>query len=277
MKSRLLIWCLVFCSIPALILSQSNFSSNAYIQFLQQNENLTYSGLQSSFPTPQYFKGFEKNPSPYTYTYFDTIADKYALTEQEKELLEQNRFVVTERLSFDCFGSAFHDIYAKDLPVFITTDAILHALHMSYDQILKDVEITILKPNLIHFLTSLETAFPQLTNKYDNQDTMLVFLKDVDLYITMAKSLLEGQKAHPQLTSQGVIDAMWDGIQSEDLTLLPLFSKRNRRLDFSQFTVRGHYNNDTLRDYFKAMMWLGRMDFYLTPPPENPYEAPWNG
>lgn len=275
MKSLVFKTCIILNLLTIQIWSQSQFSSDNYIQHIQQNQNLTFDGLQSNFPTDQYFKGFEQNPSPYAYTYYDTIAKEYALTEQEKQLLELNRFVVTERLSFDCFGAAFHDVYAKDLPVFITTDAVLHALHASYDRILKDLEISILKPNLTAFLNSLSTAFPQLIQKYAQLDTMQVFLEDVDLYVTMARSLVDGQQLPPQLIAGTKVDAMWEGIQSNTLTMLPLFSNRSRRLDFSQFTVRGHYNNDALRDYFKAMMWLGRMDFFLTPPPENPWEAPW--
>jgi hypothetical protein len=33
--------------------------------------------------------------------------------------------------------------------------------------------------------------------------------------------------------------------------------------DFSQFTPRGHYTEPPLSDYFRAMMWLGRVDFRL--------------
>jgi hypothetical protein len=64
---------------------------------------------------------------------------------------------------------------------------------------------------------------------------------------------------------------------------MPLFSDRTRNLDFSQFTVRGHYTFEqwdptsgsmkaVLASYFKSMMWLGRIDFLLTPPPD---ELPW--
>jgi hypothetical protein len=38
----------------------------------------------------------------------------------------------------------------------------------------------------------------------------------------------------------------------------------SRDEDFSQFTPRGHYtDSDELKTYFKAMMWLGRIDFRL--------------
>ena len=256
--------------------AQSNFSSDAYYQYLLENKNLSFEELQSKFSAENtYYKGFDKETQLDGFSYLDSIQIKYGLTDQETELLKLNRFVVTERLDFDCFGKAFHDIYIKDLPVFISTDAILHALHASYDQILVDLEIAILEPNLADFLDNLYAVYPQLISKYADYDTLQNALKDVGLYVTIAKSLLIGEKQQPQLTSQQQIDEMWSAIQNEQLSSLPLFSERQRKLDFSQFTVRGHYNNDNLRDYFKAMMWLGRMDFLLTSPPENPWEQPW--
>ena len=270
----LILSCFLFSQTGA----QSQFSVDAYALYLQENENLTFEGLQSKFlPLNTYYKGFNAGTDLKEYAYFDSIMKSYGLTDHEKELLELNRFVVTERLNFDCFGTAFHDIYVKDLPVFISTDAILHALHASYDQILVDLEISLLKPNLVVFLDDLYEAFPLLMVKYADMDSSLqVSLQDVDLYITIAKSLLTGSILSPQLTAQENIDAMWEAIQKETLSSMPLFSRRLRALDFSQFTVRAHYNNEELKDYFKAMMWLGRMDLLLTPPPLNPWEEPWS-
>ena len=39
-------------------------------------------------------------------------------------------------------------------------------------------------------------------------------------------------------------------------------------LILSQLTVRGHYDTPALAPYFRAMMWLGRTDFFLTKPPD---------
>lgn len=276
MQVQLFCFLLILSFFSSTLYSQSNFSVDAYQQYLQSNQNLTYQEVQDQFKSANtYYKGLEHGTDLFEYLYYDSVIIKYHLTNQEMDLLKQNQFVVSERLNFNCFGHAFHDIYIKDLPVFITTDAILHALHASYDQILIDIELSILKSNLATLLNELYHSYPQLVNKYGKDQALLEALKDVDLYITMAKSLLDGIKGSPQYTGQEQIDEMWDAIQQEQLVSKPLFSERPRKLDFSQFTVRGHYNNEYLRDYFKAMMWLGRMDFMLTPPPENPWEEPW--
>jgi len=259
------------------IFAQGNFTLEEYDQFLQQNQNLTTEDILLNYPAQNpYYKSLDKYTSIDDFFYLDSILMKYQLTDQEIELLKNNHFVVTERLSFDCFGRAFHDIYSKDLPVMITTDAILHALHASYDQILIDVEIAILKPNLEEVLDGLYAFYPLLLNKYKSNTNLKAALEDVDLYVTIALSLLQNSKLSPQFTSQEKIDEVWEAIQNEQYIDMPLFSERDRHLDFSQFTVRGHYDNDSLREYFKTMMWLGRIDFFLTPPPENPWEEPWS-
>ena len=256
--------------------AQSNFSAEDYARFLEENKNLTYRDLQSRFqPSFVYYKGFKNTEPPESYQYLDSIIHRFSLTDQERELLRQNHFVISERLRFHSFGDAFHQIYLADLPVFISSDAILHALHRSYDKILMDVEISILKPNLKQFLDGLYDNFLLLKTKYENEKELQTALKDVDLYLTMALSLLDNSKGEAQYCEQEKVDQLWDDVQAQQFVERPLFSERPRKLDFSQFTVRGHYTDEELCDYFKAMMWLGRIDFMLTSPPDNPWEQPW--
>ena len=56
-------------------------------------------------------------------------------------------------------------------------------------------------------------------------------------------------------------------IAAESPSDVALFSSTMRTYDFSQFTVRGHYEGDPLLEkYFQAFMWLGRTEFMLTKP-----------
>jgi hypothetical protein len=271
--------------LPFIIYGQSPFSAAEYADFLKANENLSSQELLSRHAPQQcYYKGSATPTVLDDVAYYDSVRLKYQLTDQEAELLKTNHFVVTERLKFNCFGHAFHDIYVKDLPVFLTTDAVLHALHISYDRLLMDMEIEILEPNLIKLLDQLYSGVPALANKYASAPQVKTALEDVDLYVTIANSLIKDKLSSAQLIDQTEAEDMWQAIQSEKLVSMPLFSDRLRKLDFSQFTVRGHYTYEywgpdgkrTLGNYFKAMMWLGRMEFMLTPPPENPWEEPWS-
>ena len=270
--------------LPFWVLAQSNFSVEAYRQFLTDNQNLSADALLTRYAPPHpYYTETAADTVLDGFAYMDTVRLLYGLTDDEVDLLQKHHFMVTERLSFYSFGEAFHNVYAKDLPVFITTDAILQALHASYDKILMGMEIYDLKPKLGELLDALYDAFPQLLSTYQNNPAMHPALADVDLYITIARSLLAEALSQPRFVDADVLNTMWSAIQEEAYAEMPLFSERNRRLDFSQFTVRGHYTHrywdgektTTLGSYFKTMMWLGRMDFLLTPPPENPWEPPW--
>ena len=66
--------------------------------------------------------------------YLDSMEIKLGLTDYEKSLLQGNGFLVSERLSKESIGMQLLDIWQKDLPIFISTDAILHTFHFAYDR-----------------------------------------------------------------------------------------------------------------------------------------------
>jgi len=266
------------------IFAQSQFDPQAYYRFLEQNRNLTTHEFLSMYAPPNsYYTGTAVEADLDQYAYMDEIRTNYQLTDDELDMLKKHQFVVTERLGWGYMGRVLFDIYERDLPVFITTDAILQALHASYAEILMDLEIEQLQPKLIELLNRLYSTFPQILNTYGNSTVLYSPLEDVDLYITIAKSLLMEERIDPHLVDTDVVDQVWKAIKSEQYVKIPLFSERGRHLDFSQFHPRGHYTKEyydgegwkTLEAYFRTMMWLGRIDFLMTPPPYNPWEPAW--
>ncbi len=264
----ILIGLIILSSLPECINAQStSFDLNAYKQFLSDHQNLTTQQLFELHPAGT-FRG--KIPSTASgILYLDSIYQKYNLTNQEKSLLNDHGFVVTERLSHNSFGEAFIDIWHKDLPVFVSTDAILHALHMSYDRILMDVERSVLILRLDSLLGLLHSQMPVLTANYASHPEMTTMLRDVDIYISIPRILLGSISDPFYAENRGTIDELLNLIQSEKPADYPLFAKTKRTIDFSQFKVRGHYTNELfpiLAKYFKAMMWFGRTEFYLIEP-----------
>ena len=273
-----------FALLPMLLLAQNNITIQQYYQFLQSHQNVTTDDILAQFaPETPYFSGVQPDVSLKQTAFLDSVREKFNLTPDEWTHLKNFHFMVTERLSYSTFGAAFHDVYRKDLPVFITTDAILHPLHKSYDVILRQIEYGMLRLRLEKVVNQLYSAFPQLADRYKTETKLDTALQDVDLYVTLAKSLLDSAEAAPHLVSQTEVDRVWKAVQAKQMTDIPLFSNKLRHIDFSQFTVRGHYAGSfwyrgkpvNLRNYFRAMMWLGRMDFFLTPPPKNPWESDW--
>jgi len=265
--------------------AQQNFSQDAYMQFLDQHRDYTASQLLSDHPPRSDYYSSRLYPADLSaMPWFDSINSRFQFTGDEKELLRQNFFMVTERLESYDWASAFIGIYSNDLPLFLSTDFVLSTLHNSYDAILQTLEWQFLELNLKELLHAMYEGFPTLVNTYSDDERFQNILKDVDLYISVALSLAEGIDYAPQYDIPEKFNEVMAAIEAEQMTAMTLFTEtRTRKLDFSQFTPRGHYNKEiytrdgviTLENYFRAMMWLGRIDFLLTAPPENPWELNW--
>jgi hypothetical protein len=96
---------------------------------------------------------------------------------------------------------------------------------------------------------------------------MTQMLKDVDVYLTVPRKLL-GETVAPYFSeNDSTVSELMNYIAREQLVDYPLFQSTDKTIDFSQFTVRGHYTySPELGKYFKAMIWLGRTELYLLSP-----------
>jgi len=243
------------------------FNIDEYFNFLDNNKNIDYKGIDALYPIGLYQKtACIKTNKP---AYFDSICNVYHLTDFEKQLLENHSFMVSERLKFDDFTTAYASIFKNDLPVFISTDAILHAVHRSYDKILMDVETSYIIPELTTLLTGLRDKLPAKMNAYGGDEILRQSVIDADLYFAIALRLLSGDGSVQPLFQEnsGDFSNLLNYIGLENYISYPLFSEEYKDLDFSQFKVRGHYTeSEELSRYFRSMMWLGRTEFYLIPP-----------
>ena len=79
--------------------------------------------------------------------YYPLVHDALYLDHAEGVALRQNGFVVSDRLAFRDLATAYAYIYWKDLPVLITTDSLLHALHKTQDELVQRLEVVALAPS----------------------------------------------------------------------------------------------------------------------------------
>ena len=252
--------------------AQTTFDVEAYKTFLQNSQNITSVELRALHNAGVFASKIPQSNFP---AYFDSINHYYSLTPYETTLLNNNGFVVSSRLSKPTFIGAFTDIFNHDLPVYVSSDAILHAIHMSYDAILMDVERQCLIPWLDTLLMQMHAQVPVLASRYASNNAMSTSLKDLDVYLTVPRKLLGKtiNPVYPENTS--TITALLQDIQALAPEDVQLFSTSSRSYDFSQFTVRGHYTTDqTLSRYFQAMMWLGRTEIYLIAPKQDALPVP---
>ncbi len=257
---------LVAASLVATSRAQPAFDLDAYRAFLDAHASLGADDLRRLHDAGPFARAVASPARSALYR--DSLLHHYALTDYEQQLLDLHGFMVTERLQPNSFGDGFTDIYRRDLPVFVSTDAVLHALHMSYDLILKRTEQEILIPRLASLLEGLRGVLPMLAERYDAIPPAATALRDVDVYLTLAATLLHEDAVAPVFaTNQATIDALLALIEAEQPAPYSLFGETCRYIDFSQFTPRGHYTDEPeLTRYFRAMIWLGRTELYLIGP-----------
>src|SRR5690606_39025128 len=81
-------------------------------------------------------------------------------------------------------------IYLEDLPLFISADSILYALHTSYAAMLKSFEEYLLLPALTDMLARMRAALSA-------SDLTGSVRHDLDVYLSVADGLLAGAQQAP--------------------------------------------------------------------------------
>jgi hypothetical protein len=191
----------------------------------------------------------------------------FRLNPEELALFKRNGFVVSERLGGANFGELFYRIYSRDLPIFISSDALLHAWHRSYDAMLQETEESYLMTSLADILSAMAEGVPE-SRRLCGQGPLADCLADADYFLAVAQSLLTGQPVKSALGQDERVDKTLQACAALRLESFTLFG-RERQMDFSQFKPRGHYeSSERLQKYFRAMMWCGRIDLRVAGTPE---------
>jgi hypothetical protein len=214
-------------------------------------------------------------PAVATYTFSSDFSDvagfsrfSSAFSEADRSLLKQNHFV-SKPSQFKQIYSVYNNAKENGVSQFVTTDAMLHTFHIMYDYALRILEVKRFADDvkaLNHALLGrFKNYYSQINNPADSS-LRTIIEKDI-AYFTVVEyipqpSLLGGSQLDPSeamaAEELGLIAAHEGFAQS------PIFGYPE---DYSQYVPRGHYTrNDTLRIYFKQMMWYGRMMFRVSPP-----------
>ena len=184
-------------------------------------------------------------------------ASRIPLAADQLEVLGKNGFVIDGERPFPTFAYGYATLYSEHLPLFVSADSILDAVHRSYDNILQAIEEIALSKEVASLLDGMRG---KLAGRTDGA------AKDADFFLAVAASLLkEGPPVAPVAgASKADIAAFVKGATSANGMLNTEIFGVARDIDFSQFEPRGHYRDtEELKRYFRAMMWLGRIDFRL--------------
>ncbi|MCB9729735.1 MAG: DUF3160 domain-containing protein [Deltaproteobacteria bacterium] len=233
----------------------------AYLAVQAESATMTVADFMEAYTPEDAPVAAPLSYDPTDSTWFDLIDSGLELTEAERQRIATQGFMVSERLSFPTFGEALIEVYARDLPILVTTDMILQAVHASYDDILMRLEAGVLAAQVGQVLSGAHDALGGVDVGPGalGADAR----NDADLYLTVARSLLAGVQVPSKggAAVDGQAKGMLAAIEGRSLTDVTIFGD-TRKMDFSQFEPRGHYEGiPELERYFQAMMWLGRVDF----------------
>lgn len=162
-----------------------------------------------------------------------------------------------------------YDIYEQtrkaNEPVLITSDLILHTSHLLYDYSLRIAELFSLRPKLDSLTTGLLSASLSRYKKTKDEKIIPALIDNIAFFGTAAK-LLELEL--PELPEEAM-----DKINAEIKLINEHTGIKESEIfgyneDYTQYVPRGHYTrNYQFEQYFKAMMWYGRIGFYIKPDP----------
>ena len=193
------------------------------------------------------------------------IAPALHLTDQAKEKLVLNGFVVGSGKVLQMYD-LYYQAQNDKIPLFITSDAVLHTFHILYDYTLRMLEVNEFYDD-VNILTDLLLA---KANEYleGETDTQIQEVLTKNLAFLYVAKILFDKRFDPGPGVPAVVDSLISAelnhiYTTQTIMPSPIFGYEE---DYSQYIPRGHYTrNETLQQYFQGMMWYGRMMFRLKP------------
>lgn len=223
---------------------------------------------------------------------FDDFSTKIHLSEDASGLLEKNGFVVISNPfnpKEEYITQPYETLKEREIPIFITSDSLLHLYHIQFDETLRQIEEREFYDKIWEISTEL------LDDSVENYNLATGDLKEASrrnvAYFAVGLSLLQPNENQlctdewkcrdPGLASAyfkqedlekysfKVPDFVKSDVENE-LSLIekhagfsesPIFIYNE---DYSQYVPRGHYTrSEKLKNYFKAFMWYGRTSMLL--------------
>ncbi len=231
-----------------------------YAPIQEQAQQMSVDDFLAEYPLPAYLDAVSYDAL--SALGLPEIASYVGLSPAHDALLAANGFVaVASNVPNPAWG--YHQLYYNDLPVLITTDSMLFALHSSFDAILEDLERKLMVAQTGEMLDLMHQRLA------DEQGSMppelAATIRDLDVFLAVGRTLMSGEKVATVSGDEaadevGRILAAAGAYQPATIELfgVPVL------YDFSQLKPRGHYEGDPLLErYFKAMIWLGRTEMKM--------------
>lgn len=230
----------------------------------------TYAGAEPKNPFASFYEpeniSVEPSVVPYklpldliTVSNFDQVNSRLGLTENQANLLSANGFVVVPHGQENDIVDVYDYLKDRNIPIFVTSDTLLHLYHIQFNEILKIIE----ENEFFDLVKAMsEAMLAESLNQYNSftGDLKETARRNVAYFATALK-LLDPSASIPEPVEEEVNQELQLIEQHAGFDPSPIFKYKE---DYSQYVPRGHYTrSETLEKYFKAMMWYGRMAFLL--------------
>jgi len=186
----------------------------------------------------------------------------FALSEAQQERLARDGFVVSPGVEKEFF-TVYEKARYANVPIFVTSDSLLHVYHLLFDKVLRTAEVQ-------YFIPLLRDLNQALLAQTDSQYQALQGTGWEDdarrtvAFVGVASKLLDPDVQVPDYAADLVEAELALIEEAAGILPSPLFPGLEYGEDYTQYIPRGHYTkSDELKVYFKSMMWYGRMTFRL--------------
>ncbi len=184
------------------------------------------------------------------------------LSEEQIALLIKNNFVVNPSKEEQLFYIYENNEY-MDIPSFITTDSVLQVYHIFYDYTLRTLENEKLLGLVEKVTGNMLRNSIDIYNSLENEYMKEIQIKNIAFFavaqLALDNELIEGVPEEAKRLAHEELELINNHSGFNESSIFSPYE-----LDYSQYTVRGHYTrSDDLARYFKAMMWYGQGPFPL--------------
>ncbi len=134
--------------------------------------------------------------------FFDVVTSRLSLNDSQIEQLVTNGAISLELGDKPSMGRIYAALWMADLPVFITTDSILHAWHKTYDATLAGLEVTKFTQAYAALLEGVAAGMK--TPHVTATPRLLAAATKLDLYISVARTILSPVEPNLFLAGQDI-------------------------------------------------------------------------
>lgn len=195
----------------------------------------------------------------------DNIVNLFQLEEKPDELMQmlsKQGFAIVPNNNIQHFHVYEQNDY-QQFPNFVTTDMYMQLFHMYFGFVLRTIEQDKFVPNLEGLTKNLHADFLQMAKNA----SFLDIKNDAEFaatYYAVAYFCLTGKELEVPESQVKAYKMEMQSINNESDDFSDLMDFKDAKFPYSLFKPRGHYTrNETLKRYFKGMMWLQTAPFCL--------------